>query len=80
MTDIELKKPLAVRNEGKAGPYLLVSIEQIEEVESVLSGAKIPYLLSREAVEFEGHHAIAMIDFGRRADPSTIQAALDSAP
>jgi hypothetical protein len=78
MIDIELHTPLLIRTEGNAGPYLLVPIQQIENVEAVLRAARIAFSISRDAVQLNGHDAIALVDFGRRADAAAIQAVLDA--
>ena len=77
MNDVELNTKLTVRAEGDAGPYLLVPIQQLQEVEAVLRAAGVRFSTSRDAIQMDGHDAIALLDFGRQADAMRIQALLD---
>jgi hypothetical protein len=78
MIDVELQTRLVVHTEGTAGPYLMVPVQQLPQVEAVLTNARIPFHTSRDAVQLDGHDAIAVVDFGRLADAQTIQAILDA--
>jgi hypothetical protein len=78
MLDVELARPLTVNTEGTAGPYLMVAVTQLSDVEKVLADARVPYSVSRDAVRVNGHEAVALIDFGRRANAASIQALLDA--
>jgi hypothetical protein len=78
MIDVELQTRLIVHNEGTAGPYLMVPVQQLPQVEQVLRGADIPFHTSRDAVQLDGHDAIAVVDFGRFADAEAIQVILDA--
>ena len=77
MIDIELHSRLVVRSEGDAGPYLMVPVQQLAAVEAVFAAARIPFSTSRDALQMDGHDAIAVVDFGRRADAAHVQAVLD---
>jgi hypothetical protein len=78
MNDIELHQPLRVKTEGTAGPYLMLPVLQLNEVERILTEAGVSYSVSRDAIRTDGHEAVALVDFGRRADASSIQAVLDA--
>ena len=78
MIDMELAQPLTVHTEGTAGPYLMVALPQLIDVETVLRDAAIQYSVSRDAIRADGHEAVVLIDFGRRADAARIQALLDA--
>ena len=77
MIDIELNSRLVVRTEGDAGPYLMVPVQQLPMVEAIFAAAHISFSTSRDALQMDGHDAIAVVDFGRRADAPRIQAVLD---
>jgi hypothetical protein len=77
MIDVELETPLVVRTAGRAGPYLLVPIQQLAEVEAVLRAEDVQFSTSRDAVQVDGHNAIAMLEFGRKADAAHVQGVLD---
>jgi hypothetical protein len=78
VNDLELNGKLVVHNEGDAGPYLMVPLRQLSSVEEVFRLESIGFSVSRDAIEIDGHEAVVLIDFGRRADASRIQSILDA--
>jgi hypothetical protein len=78
MLDIETNLPIKVSTDGDAGPYLLVPMEQLEEVREALERRQISFTLGEDAIELDGSPVIAIVDFGRDADPARIQEALDA--
>jgi len=78
MIDLELNGRLVVHSEGEAGPYLMVPLRQLPAVEEVLRSQSIGFSVSRDAIQVDGHEAVVLIDFGRRADASRIQTVLDA--
>jgi hypothetical protein len=77
--DIETQSRLVVHVEGDAGPYLLVPVDQLADVRGVLERNRIAHSLASDAIRLDGKLAVAIIDFGRRAEAGAIQAALDAA-
>ncbi len=78
MIDVELNQQLIVHTEGNAGPYLMVPLQQLPAVQGVLTAAGVNFSVSRDAIQLGGHEAVVLIDFGRRADATRIQAVLDA--
>jgi hypothetical protein len=79
MIDIETHERLLVNTEGDAGPYLMVPLDQLPDVRRVLEQKRIPHTIVEDAIGIDDMPVIAIVDFGRTADPVTIQAALDAA-
>jgi hypothetical protein len=79
MLDIETNLPLKVSTDGDAGPYLLVPLEQLDDVREALGRRQISFTLGEDAIELDDSPVIAIIDFGWNADPARIQEALDAA-
>lgn len=79
MTDIATKKPVQVRNEGTAGPYVRVPLDQVKEIEKLLNTHGIYYWVSEDAISFDNGPFITEINFGRKGDARAIQKVFDSA-
>jgi hypothetical protein len=79
MIDLETKQRLMVRADGDSGPYLLVPLDQVPDVQHVLQRHRIAHSLAEDAIRLDGKPTIAIIDFGRQAPAEAIQAALDAA-
>jgi DhnA family fructose-bisphosphate aldolase class Ia len=79
MIDRETLEQLAVSTDGDAGPYLMVPLEQLPEVRTLLQGHAIPHVVDEDAIQLDGKAVIAVINFGRAADPAQIQKLLDEA-
>ena len=79
MIDIETHQPLVVNTEGDGGPYLMVPMEQLADVQQILQKHGIDYLVADDAVQLDGKPVIAIIDFGHNFNVEDIQAALDAA-
>jgi hypothetical protein len=79
MIDIETRQPVKVNTEGDAGPYLMVPLDQLNEVRLILQERGIAHIVAEDAIQLDGKPMIAIVDFGRRANAVDIQAALDAA-
>jgi hypothetical protein len=77
MVDLETQQRLLVSTDGDAGPYLMVPLQQVPDIRIVLQGRQIPYSVDRDAIQLDGHPVIAVINFGRGADPRHLQEVLD---
>ena len=80
MIDETTKKPLTVSIEGDAGPYIMVPVEQLDEIRTLLDAHDIPYSVDAEAISLNGKPEITVINLERRANPDEIQKILDDAP
>jgi len=79
MIDVATKKPLHVATDGGAGPYIMVSVNQLEQLRQLLVSANIPHYVEEEVVSLDGGPEIGVVDLGRGADPKAVQVLLDSA-
>lgn len=79
MTDTMTKKPLRVYTDGTAGPYLMVSLAQLDEVRALLDGHNIGYWVDETAVALDGRNYITVVNLGLRGDAKKVQAILDAA-
>jgi hypothetical protein len=78
MIDVSTKQPLRVSNEGTAGPYVMVPLDQLDELRQLLDAKRIGYWVDENAISLNGAAYIAVVNFGRNADPNTIQSILDA--
>jgi hypothetical protein len=69
--------PLVVSTDGTAGPYLIVTADQLGPVVQTLRGQGIPLHVDDEAVMLDGRPALMVIDLGHDADVERVQAILD---
>jgi hypothetical protein len=78
MIDCETHQPIHVNQDGDAGPYLMIPVQQIDEVSRVLRDHDVPFSIARDAVSLDGQEVIAVLDFGLDANAQAIQSILDS--
>lgn len=69
--------PLTVSTDGTAGPYVVVTSEQLGLVVEALRAEGVRFQVDREAVLLDGEPALAVIDFGTGADVTRVQGVLD---
>jgi hypothetical protein len=79
MIDIETRTPLRVSTEGDAGPYLMLPLDQLPDVQRVLAENDIAHTVEDDAIQLDDKPVIAIIDFGVDADVARIQSVLDAA-
>jgi hypothetical protein len=77
MIDTTTKKPLRVLTDGTAGPYIMVPLDQLEEVKHALDNHSIRYWVEENAISLNKAPFIAVIDLGRNGDTKAVQAILD---
>lgn len=80
MTDTTTKQPLYVRNEGTAGPYIILPFTQLEETQRLLDSHDVFYWVGENAISIDGAPETVFINFGREGEPALVQSVLDSAP
>jgi hypothetical protein len=78
MTDAATKKPLRVSTDGTAGPYIMLPVSQLDEVQRLLDSRSVRYWVEENVISLDGGPEIAVIDFGRTGDAAVVQAILDS--
>lgn len=80
MIDISTMKPLYVSTDGDAGPYIMVPVQQIDDVRHLLDANNVPYWVDEEAISLDGKPEVTVVNLGRNANPDAVQKILDNAP
>ena len=78
MTDTTTKKRFRVSGDGMAGPYLMVPVLQLKEVQRLLDDHQFRYWVDENAISLDGQPAVAVINFGRSTEGKKVQAILDT--
>lgn len=78
MTDARTKQPLRVSTDGTTGPYIMVTVSQLDEVRRLLDNRRIGYWVEENAVSLNGAPEVAVINLGRGGDAAAVQTLLDS--
>jgi len=79
MIDISTKKALHVSTDGDAVPYIMVPIQQIDDVRMLLDSNKIPYWVDEFAISLNGRPEVTVVNLGHRVNPTVVQGILDNA-
>ena len=79
MIDVTTKKPLYVSTDGDAGPYIMVPVQQIDDVRTLLDANNIPYWVDEDAISFDGKPEVTVVNLGRGSDAPRVQNILDNA-
>ena len=79
MIDVETQERLTVHTEGNAGPYIMVSVNQLQVVEEILEKDNIPYWTDDDAISVDGKPEVAIINIGAGVDGTRVQGILDAA-
>ena len=77
--DCTTRKPLYVSTDGDAGPYIMVPVEQIDDVRKLLDANDVRYWVDEDAISLNGKPEITIANLGSAADPKRVQDILDSA-
>lgn len=78
MTDPVIKEPLHVSTDGTAGPYIMVPVSQLGEVQRLLDSRDVRYWVDEYAISLDGSPEVTVINLGREEDAIVIQAILDT--
>ena len=78
MVDVTTQQPLRVSTDGTVGPYILVPLSQLGDVQRLLDSRGVPYWVDEEAVSLNGSPAVTVIDLGRKGDANAVQSLLDT--
>jgi hypothetical protein len=79
MIDTVTNKPLRVSTDGTAGPYIMVPLDQLDNVRRLLDARRIPYSVDEDAISLNGEPYVTVVDLGRAADAAAVQTILDDA-
>jgi hypothetical protein len=80
MTDTMTQKPLRVSTDGTAGPYIMLPVNQLDEVRRLLDSRHVGYWVEENAISLNGAPETAVINLGRGGNAATVQDLLDSVP
>ena len=79
MIDVSNRRPLYVSTDGDAGPYIIVPVQQVNDVRALLDANSIPYWVDEDAISLDGNPEMTVVNLGRDADAGTVQDILDNA-
>ena len=79
MIDVTTRRPISVNTEGTGGPYIMVPVDQLAELEALLRTAQVPFWTDSDAISLDGKPAIAVVNLGRGANVNRVQRLLDKA-
>ena len=79
MIDVTTRKPLYVSTDGTAGPYIIVPESQLDRLGKLLDQHNIHHYIEENIISIDGKPEIAVVNLGRGADGSAVQAILDRA-
>lgn len=80
MIDVSTKRPLSVSTDGVAGPYIMVPVQQIDDVRTLLDANNILYWVDEDAISLDGKPEVTVVNLGSGSDASSVQNILDNAP
>jgi hypothetical protein len=78
MKDTTTQRPLSVSTDGGAGPYIIVPLEQLGQVQELLDKDRVSYWVDEEAISLNGAPELAIINLGQSADADAVQQLLNS--
>jgi hypothetical protein len=79
MIDSQTRRKLRVSIDGTAGPYIMVPVDQLSEVQELLDQNEIKHWAESDAISLDGGPAVAVINLGHDGDAAKVQSILDSA-
>jgi hypothetical protein len=77
MIDSFTKKPIKVSDDGDSGPYIMVQLDQLDQVKKLLDDADIRYTVDEDAISFNGQPYTAVVNLGHHVDVLAVQKLLD---
>jgi hypothetical protein len=80
MIDCSTKAPLQVLDGGDGGPYIMVPVEQVDDLRSLLEMHHIQFQVDEEAISIDAEPEITVVNLFAGTDPRRVQAILDSTP
>lgn len=79
MIDQCTNKPLVVSTDGDTGPYIMVPVNQVDDVCRLLDANDIRYWVDDDAISLDGKPEVTVVNLGSGSDASAIQKILDDA-
>jgi hypothetical protein len=78
MVDSFTKQPIRISDDGDAGPYIMVQLDQLGLVKKLLDDAGCHYYVDEDAISFNDQPYTAIVNLGHHADVLAIQRLLDN--
>ena len=78
MVETRTRERPRVSTDGNAGPYIMVPVDQLDEIRSLLDANNVGYWVDEQAISLDGKPEIAVINLDRGGDVARIQRLLDS--
>jgi hypothetical protein len=79
MNDISNQKPIEVSIPRTTGPYIEVTLAQLEKVREVLQAHGVEHWVDHLAISVDGRPATVWIYLDKKCNPSQVQQILDAA-
>jgi hypothetical protein len=79
MIDEMTRESLRVENDVIAGPYLMVTLPQLDAVRAVLDRHEVYYWVDADAISLDNEPPVTVINFGKGGDAARLQVLLDEA-
>jgi len=79
MIDVSTEKPLHVATGGDAGPYIMVPVQQIDDVRALLDANNVSYWVDEQAISLDGRPEVTVVNLGHGSGAATVQKILDNA-
>jgi len=77
MIDSLTKKSIKVSDDGDAGPYIMVQLDQLDLVKKLLNDAGIRHSVDEDAISFNNQPYTAVVNLGHHVDVLAVQKLLD---
>ncbi len=78
MIDQITSRRVTLREGGTAGPYIIVSLEQLGSVESILMDHQIRYWLDESSLSVNGGPEVIFVNLGREHTTAEVQPFFDA--
>lgn len=78
MIDISTKKPLRVLTNSDTGPYIMVSVKQVDDVRALFDAEKIPYWVDEYAISINNGPEMTVINLKYGTDVSVVRNILEN--
>lgn len=79
MVDTSTKQPLHVSTDGDAVPYIMVPVQQVDDVCTLLDAHDVRYWRDELAISLNGKPEVTVVNLGHRSDAANVQQILDNA-
>ena len=78
MIDTKNQDRLCVSTAENAGPYIMLPVSQLSEVQALLDSNNVGYCLDTFAISLDGKPEVIVINLDRATDAASVQRLLDS--